>query len=51
MQHAFDDACVTGWRALESGIVLPDADDRHVVAAALHGRADRKQGRSAGGMS
>ena len=40
MQLAFDDACVTGWQSLESGIVLPDPDDRHVVAAALRGRAD-----------
>jgi len=40
MQRAFDDACVTGWQSLESGIVLPDPDDRHVVAAALRGRAD-----------
>jgi len=40
MQHAFDDACVTGWQSLESGIVLPDPDDRHVVAAAARGRAD-----------
>jgi predicted nucleic acid-binding protein len=40
MQHAFDDARVTGWRILESGITLPDPDDRHVVAAALRGRAD-----------
>ena len=30
MQAAFDDACVTGWQSLESGIVLPDPDDRHV---------------------
>lgn len=40
MQAAFDDACVTGWEPLESGITLPDPDDRHVVAAALRGRAD-----------
>lgn len=40
MQAAFDDACVTGREPLESGITLPDADDRHVVAAALRGRAD-----------
>ncbi len=40
MQAAFDDACVTGWESLESGITLPDPDDRHVVAAALRGRAD-----------
>lgn len=40
MEAAFEDACVTGWQPLESGIVLPDPDDRHVVAAALRGRAD-----------
>lgn len=40
MQAAFDDASVTGWEPLESGITLPDLDDRHVVAAALRGRAD-----------
>lgn len=40
MQAAFDDACVTGWESLESGITIPDPNDRHVVAAALRGRAD-----------
>ncbi|MHB1008447.1 MAG: hypothetical protein ACYC1E_04205 [Propionibacteriaceae bacterium] len=40
MQAAFDDACVTGWQSLGSGIELPDPDDRHEVAAALRGRAD-----------
>ncbi len=34
MREAFNDALVTGWEELESGIVLPDNDDRHVVAAA-----------------
>ncbi|HEX6454225.1 MAG TPA: hypothetical protein VF060_32790, partial [Trebonia sp.] len=36
---AFEDALVTGWEPIESEIVLPDLDDRHVVAAAVHGRA------------
>lgn len=40
MQSAFEDACVTGWNPLMEGISLPDRDDRHVVAAALRGRAD-----------
>jgi hypothetical protein len=40
MREAFGDAMVTGWEALESGIRLPDEDDRHVVAAGICGRAD-----------
>lgn len=40
MQAAFEDACVTDWENLVAGISLPDPDDRHVVAAALQGRAD-----------
>lgn len=40
MQAAFEDARVTGWEDVVAGIVLPDPDDRHVVAAALRGRAD-----------
>ncbi|WOP18821.1 PIN domain-containing protein [Raineyella sp. LH-20] len=40
MRTAFEDACVTGWEPLLAGIELPDADDRHVVAAAQRGRAD-----------
>lgn len=40
MDDAFDDARVEGWEALVSGIELPDPDDRHVVAAAIQGRAD-----------
>ena len=39
MLGAFDDACVTDWESLEQGLRLPDPDDRHVVAAALRGRA------------
>ena len=40
MGDAFEDACVEGWEHLEHAVMLPDADDRHVVAAALGGRAD-----------
>ena len=40
MQAAFEDACVTGWEGLVAGLSLPDLDDRHIVAAALQGRAD-----------
>lgn len=40
MQKQFEDACVTGWQGLLSGLELPDPDDRHVLAAALRGRAD-----------
>lgn len=38
MREAFDDTLVTGWEELEAGILLPDSDDRQVVAAAI--RAD-----------
>ncbi|RGE18869.1 putative toxin-antitoxin system toxin component, PIN family [Leucobacter sp. wl10] len=40
MDEAFEDAGVEGWESLEQAIDLPDPDDRHVVAAALRGRAD-----------
>lgn len=40
MRSAFPDALVTGWQPLVDGIDLPDANDRHVVAAAVRGRAD-----------
>lgn len=40
MNASFDDANVTGWESLEGGIHLNDIDDRHVVAAAIRGRAD-----------
>ncbi|MFZ0217203.1 MAG: PIN domain-containing protein [Candidatus Dormiibacterota bacterium] len=40
MNETFEDARVTGWEDLELGVELPDADDRHVVAVALRGRAD-----------
>ncbi|MGA8028632.1 MAG: PIN domain-containing protein [Bryobacteraceae bacterium] len=34
------DALVTGYEDLIEGLELPDADDRHVLAAAIRGRAD-----------
>jgi|SRR5215217_3793651 len=40
MRDAFSDAEVLGWEPFESSFTLPDPDDRHVVAAALVGRAD-----------
>lgn len=40
IRSSFEDASVAGWRDLASGLTLPDPDDRHVVAAALRGRAD-----------
>jgi len=40
MNRAFEDALVVGWESLEAGITLPDRDDRHVVAAAIRGKAD-----------
>lgn len=38
-QHATD-ALVTGYEDLIEGLHLPDPDDRHVLAAAIRGRAD-----------
>jgi len=38
-EHALD-CLVTGYERLESSISLPDPDDRHVVAAAIVGRAE-----------
>lgn len=40
MEQAFPDALVTGWEPLVPTITSPDPNDRHVVAAALTGRAD-----------
>jgi predicted nucleic acid-binding protein len=40
MADAFDDASVSGWENLEGSILLPDDDDRHVVACALVAGAD-----------
>jgi len=38
-QHA-EDALVTGYEDLIPGLQLPDPNDRHVLAAAIRGRAD-----------
>jgi hypothetical protein len=38
-EHATD-ALVTGYESLIEGLVLPDPGDRHVLAAAIRGRAD-----------
>ena len=40
MNEAFEDALVTGWEKIEEALVLPDADDRHVLACAIVGGAD-----------
>ncbi len=40
MSEAFEDASVSGWERLEGSIVLPDENDRHVVACALVAGAD-----------
>ena len=39
MAAAFEDALVVGWERFEPGLVLPDPDDRHVLAAAIRGSA------------
>jgi hypothetical protein len=36
MDEAIDDAIVSGYEPLIETIALPDADDRHVLAAAIH---------------
>jgi predicted nucleic acid-binding protein len=40
MDTTFEDACIQGWEGLEAAVTLPDPNDRHVVATAMHGRAD-----------
>lgn len=35
MDHAIPDACVTGYENLVEGLMLPDMNDRHVLAAAI----------------
>ncbi|MCC6743113.1 MAG: PIN domain-containing protein [Acidobacteria bacterium] len=40
MDEHVDDCLITGYEALIDALVLPDLDDRHVLAAAIVGRAD-----------
>ena len=40
MDAAFPDASLDGWHRVQGGLELPDRDDRHVLAAAIAGRAD-----------
>ncbi|MCD0160471.1 PIN domain-containing protein [Deinococcus sp. 6YEL10] len=40
MDQAVPDAQVTGYEALIESLSLPDPDDRHVLAAAIHAQAD-----------
>jgi len=40
MNRAVPDCLVSGYEPLIPIITLPDPDDRHVVAAAIYGRAD-----------
>lgn len=40
MDLAVPDCLVVGWEGVEEALVLPDPDDRHVLAAAIVGRAD-----------
>jgi PIN domain-containing protein len=39
MNKAFPGASITGYESLIEGIILPDINDRHVLAAAIMGRA------------
>jgi hypothetical protein len=41
MNAAFEDELVAGWERLENQLVLPDPNDRHVLAAAIRGSAAR----------
>ncbi len=40
MEAAIPDCLVSGYEHLIDGLVLPDPDDRHVLAAAITGHAD-----------
>ena len=40
MDEYFPEAIVTGYASLIAGLDLPDPRDRHVLAAAVRGRAD-----------
>jgi hypothetical protein len=36
MEDSIDDAMVSGYEPLIETLILPDVDDRHVMAAAIH---------------
>ncbi len=40
MESAFPDADIKNYEDLIDGLSLPDAEDRHVLAAAIRGKAD-----------
>lgn len=40
MNDAVLNSMVEGYEALEAGLTLPDPDDRHVLAAAIHAKCD-----------
>lgn len=40
MNQAVPDCLIKGYETIEDALELPDADDRHVLAAAIVGRAD-----------
>src|SRR5688500_11622711 len=40
MNSAVRDSLVTGYESLTQTLALPDANDRHVLAAAIHARAE-----------
>jgi len=40
LDRAFPDATASGFEPLESQLELPDPDDRHVLAAAIHSECD-----------
>jgi hypothetical protein len=40
MDRFFPDAVVTGYQDIIPSLILPDPDDRHVLAAAIHGGAN-----------
>ncbi|MEY2116313.1 MULTISPECIES: hypothetical protein [Rhodanobacter] len=39
MDEAIPDCLITGYEHLENGLLLPDSDDRHILAAAIFSHA------------